>query len=392
VTQELQLKDLLSGIGVVIDEKINSTTSNDTISSAIEWIEKSWNLPFCRLEEYPTDTMWPQLLKGASFIILDWKLWDTTAGGSTMERQVIGQHKKFLEEAKKYFVPVVIFTNEDRADVIDKLLGIYRDGEENNFVFIKKKSDDLGEWNDLEEWMRKSASVYTLKSWEQSFSKAKCELFGSMYARSPDWPKVFWNGYKEDGVDPGSSLIDLLNQNLIGRMPSTEFKEEIFESESTTTGKEELKQLINEASLRSKDALVRNEIRCGDLFKLPKQKYLLNLRPDCDCIPRDGNQNIDDVELYCVEGEAITDSRVSKNFKHGQLIETISEGIVFSVDEGKSVRFDFKKLRIKKYGCLKDKRVGQLLHPYITRIQQRYALYLQRQGLPRIPSAAISSQ
>lgn len=30
-------------------------------------------------------------------------------------------------------------------------------------------------------------------------------------------------------------------------------------------------------------------------------------------------------------------------------------------------------------------RVGRLLPPFVTRVQQRYASYLQRPGMPRIP-------
>ena len=57
--------------------------------------------------------------------------------------------------------------------------------------------------------------------------------------------------------------------------------------------------------------------------------------------------------------------------------------------ERRSVQFDFRKFRVQKFSELKDQRIGRLLHPYLTRIQQRFGLYLQRQGLPRIPEAAI---
>ena len=58
--------------------------------------------------------------------------------------------------------------------------------------------------------------------------------------------------------------------------------------------------------------------------------------------------------------------------------------------EGKTVRFDFRKFQVKQFSDVKDQRIGRLLHPYLTRIQQRYALYLQRQGLPRIPEEAVA--
>jgi len=66
-----------------------------------------------------------------------------------------------------------------------------------------------------------------------------------------------------------------------------------------------------------------------------------------------------------------------------------NQSIVFNIIDGKTYNFKFKDLTINKWSAIKDKRVGRLLPPYITRIQQRYALYLQRQGLPRTPKQAI---
>lgn len=73
----------------------------------------------------------------------------------------------------------------------------------------------------------------------------------------------------------------------------------------------------------------------------------------------------------------------------GRFNERASESISFSLLAGKSIRFNFKDLEIIKFSEVKENRVGRLIHPYITRIQQRYSLYLQRQGLPRIPEEAV---
>lgn len=53
------------------------------------------------------------------------------------------------------------------------------------------------------------------------------------------------------------------------------------------------------------------------------------------------------------------------------------------------IEFERKEIWVETHAELKNKRPGRLLHPYLTRIQQRYALYLQRQGLPRIPDGAV---
>ena len=395
----MELKNLMSGIGVVIDDALNSTVTDentedddgDLISQIVERLDREWNLPLYTANAMPREETWPNLLQAASFILLDWKLWPS--GASQLERVGVTQNIRFLEQAKGYFVPVFIFTNENPVDVENELpQALYRtESPEKNFVFVHQKIDLLSEDSlDLgvvENWIRQNASVYTLKTWEQALHAAKRELFSSMYARSPDWPRVFWNAYEEDGVDPSWSVTHLINDSLRGRMRTNAFEGEILGNRDADVPREDILALIEETSFRRSETLPEDEIRCGDLFRQPRGKFLLNLRPDCDCVPRNGEAN--DVELYCVEGKRIGDAELHKKHQGGHFDERVWESVAFSIHERRSIRFDFRKLRIEKYAQLKEERIGRLLHPYLTRIQQRYALYLQRQGLPRIPREAI---
>ena len=391
----MDLKDMLSGIAVVIDDKIedDQDENEDLIFKIVEQLERKRKVPFCKVKEMPPEDTWPNLLQAASFILLDWKLWPTAA--SQLERAGIKKNIEFIEQAKDYFVPVLIFTNEDPEDIKSALPhDVYQEetaGE--SFVFIQRKGELLpdGELDlsGVEQWMKNNASVYALKTWERVFHDAKKELFSSMYAKSPDWPRVFWKAYRDDGVDPSSSLTHLINDNLRGRMRTDAFEAEILGTAPAEVPREDLQELIGEISFQS--AVAANEIRCGDLFKISEKKYWLNIRPDCDCVPR-GGQPIGRVELYCIEGELLSDEELNERYRGqlGQFEEQVGDSIAFSIHERKSLRFRFKKLRITRFAKIKDKRIGGLLHPHITRIQQRYALYLQRQGLPRIPEAAVS--
>ena len=392
----MELKNLMSGIAVVIDDALKDFNTDDDrkdenidlIVKIVERFEQEWELPFYRAKEMPPEGVWPNLLQAASFIMLDWRLWPSNA--SQLERVGVETNKRFLEQAKNYFVPVFIFTNENPEDVRNELdESIYQQGAP---VFIQPKDRLLSgnslEFGDIEQWVRQNASVYALKTWEQAFYAAKKELFSSMYTRSPDWPRVFWKAYIDDGVDPSSSLTHLINDSLRGRMRTSGFEKEILTAPDPEVPKEDLRALIGETSFRAQNQLPENEIRCGDLFQQPQNKFLLNLRPDCDCVPRDGEG--DEIELYCIEGIKMSDSELVKQFKNGHFNERVWQSIAFSILEGKSVQFDFRKLRVKKFSELKSQCIGRLLHPYLTRIQQRYALYLQRQGLPRIPDSAVN--
>ena len=396
----MDLRDLLSGIAVVIDDAFLNDLSDqqdgknetDAIFKIVKVIEQEWKLPFYRSSAIPPDQMWPNLLKAASFVLLDWKLWES--GSSQLAEAGIKKNIEFLEQAKNYLVPVFIFTNESPDDVEDNLPPSIYESEPGgrNFIFIRQKNDlmfgDSLDFEPIEEWIRNNASVYALKTWERALHCAKLDLFGSMYKRSPDWPRVFWKAYCVDGVDPSSSLTHLINDSLHGRMQANTFDDEILGADSSEISSEDLRALISETSFRNNESLPSEEIRCGDVFQSSERRFLLNLRPDCDCIPRSG-QKTDRVQLYCVEGEEMSDEDIDRRYNNGHFEERNYESVAFAACNGRSVMFTFKSLRLKRFGEIREKRIGRLLHPYLTRIQQRYALYLQRQGLPRVPEGAI---
>ena len=110
---------------------------------------------------------------------------------------------------------------------------------------------------------------------------------------------------------PSSSLTHLINDNLQRRMRTGGFEEEILAAPYAEVPRDDLLALIGETSFQS--TLPENEIRCGDLFQSSKRKFLLNLRPDCDCVPR-GGQIIDRVELYCIEGEEMSNEELGDQY------------------------------------------------------------------------------
>lgn len=390
----MDIKDLMSGIAVVIDDAIDdaygktgSADKNDKISELVKRIENEWKIPFYKTHEIPSDEMVNSLLRSASFILLDWKLWPS--GAKNLESNGIASNINFLKQAKDYFVPVFIFTNESKDDITDEISELYdKDNPERNFIFIKNKAElASGISKPIKDWLQGNASVYTLKTWEQTFYKAKRNLFSSMYDKSPDWPKVFWKAYEDDGVAPSSSMTRLINDSVLGRMETGLFEEEYLSSCVSNISSEEIKSIITEASFVQKENLSGNELRAGDLFKQSQGRYLLNIRPDCDCVPRSNDQ--EDIALYCIKGERIGPSEIKKLYDKGSFNERVSESIVFAGHDNKTIKFNFKELHLAKYSEIKDQHVGRLIHPHITRIQQRYSAYLQRQGLPRIPKEAI---
>jgi hypothetical protein len=97
--------------------------------------------------------------------------------------------------------------------------------------------------------------------------------------------------------------------------------------------------------------------------------------------------------FYLLNGAArsFADLILKYNAEYGLIPEQDNEAIIFPVHDGKAVCFKFRKLYTLKYKDIKVKRVGRLLPPFLTRLQQRYSAYLQRPGLSRLPSVAFPS-
>lgn len=398
----MDTKDLMSGIAVVIDDALdresislgNSAGGEDVIVRIVEWFEHQWELPFAKFTTLPNKAQWSNLLRAASFVLLDWQLWPV--GSEELRKSTIEDINRFLKAAKENLVPVFIFTNETFEEVTENLSAdVYEhSATRRNFVFVARKDalwfDDSVQVKILEDWIHGNASVYALRTWEQVLASAKSELFQAMGRMSVDWPRVFWSTYVTDGAEPSPSLTNLIGDSLRGRMRSDAFEEEHLGAPFEDVSDDEVRKLIAETSFRSNKFLPGDEIRCGDVFKGTQQKYWLNLRPDCDCIPR-GTETIEDVEIYCVQGKKAGERVLHNLFdrKTGNFNEPVYKSVAFAIADGNSLVFNFKKLRVMKFSDFKKKRIGRLLHPYLTRIQQQYALYIQRQALPRVPDSAV---
>jgi hypothetical protein len=116
--------------------------------------------------------------------------------------------------------------------------------------------------------------------------------------------------------------------------------------------------------------------------------YRINIRPDCDCIPRGGDK-LDRLDLYLLKGTEQSFADLEYDAAFGLIPEHDNEAIVFPVYGTKAISFKFRKLYWEKWRDIKAKRVGRLLPPFLTRLQQRYAAYMQRPGLSRLPTVAF---
>ena len=294
--------------------------------------------------------------------------------------------------------------------------------DSNNFIFVKKKDDLLSKndenkiFTEIGKWLNKTPSIYVLKEWEKALSKAKKELFWSFYDTNHYWPSVLQKTFKDDGSDVNYELGNFIFKNIMARTEPIRFDEAILKLEDDKIDTEDIRKILEAERFIRKNSLSPNIPVSGDLFELPdyeinknskkiKKRYYLNIRPDCDTIrdkdtKRGSIIKSDDAKfnpkLYCLECEFVKDKDLE--IKNGAITERVNNAYVPFVLDGKTLKVNFDRLRIFQWkeilldkddretdNLFRERRIGRILSPYITRVQQRYSYYLQRQGLPAIP-------
>jgi hypothetical protein len=397
--------DLFRGIAVLIDDQIDDPAAG--ITRIREQIEKAGChvVKFSKLPEEGSI----EHLREVSFFVLDWRLESVNdedgnplTGPAARAVQKLNDDNAiaFLKKLKDVCVaPVFVFTNEVVEHVEQK---IKRHpelswGDDPPMILVKSKDafKDEAVFDVLSDWMLKAPSVYVLKKWERAYTSAKNELFKDFYTKSVQWPLVLWKTYKSDNVSPSAELGALIARNLLSRMTPFDFDLAPFNDALEALDSTEhmnrnvvLKVLEGERFLPSV-RLHGNAVAPGDIFKRGDD-YYVNIRPDCDCIARDGVTE-DKVEMYLLKGSKVTSVKVLEKLdpKYGTLKERDTECIIFAMLNGTTVCFQFAELLITEAGPWIVDRKGRLLPPYLTRLQQRYAAYLQRPGLSKIPKAAL---
>lgn len=415
---------MIPGIGVVIDDHVFETgPGTDLISKLLVQLE-DLHIPHVKYDELPAPSAW-QHFSNVSFILLDWELWrkpdaddlgSGITGGDALAQIGIENNINFLKGLREYcFIPVFIFSNEAPETIRNHLqnhdLICEKDGSEadNSFILIRKKADLVSKSGSdgepiplcdaINAWCKRTPSIYALTEWKRNLLAAQNQLFWDFYDKDPNWPSLFWAAYTADNDSPKHGLSDILVRNLTARLTPLELCPEALPSGlSKEYDKSSLRNVI-ELSICVPDIdgrLPANKFGCGDVFRGKegnKTVYYLNIRSDCDCISRSDDPT--DVMLYFLRGTKCSDRKLLCSDvyteKYG-FVRNMHHAYVFPVDDGKLIDFRFNDLMQITVAELLEKdfkRFGRLLPPHITDIRQRYAQWLQREGFPKIPHAAI---
>lgn len=379
---------LFSGIGVVIDEAIHDDNQTPNgIQKIVQSIE-SKHIPLLQFEDLPDDEVISKLYS-ISFLILDWNL----SGVQPIPKATIDDNIVFLKKLKEIcFIPLFIFSDED-PHTIEVTLSENGITAENSPIFIKKKDElDTVEklFGEIESWLKTTPSIYVLKEWEKATVEAKTKMLWALSATHPAWPKILMTSIKKDGGNQEMELIDMLQSNLKYRLSYPSLDINLIKQQKTDgITRKELRQIL-ECERFIPSSSLPNHPFAGDVFIIG-DVYYVNIRPDCDII-RDAEK--DNKNMYLLSCKIVDETKINADvedrivFDSGEFIEKNNCCFIAFV-KGNILQLSLKELTTLPWNDIKDKRIGRILPPYITKIQQKYSAYIQRQGLPRIPKEAI---
>ena len=397
-----------TGVAVVIDDEV--THEDKAIRKIIDAIKGSGG-HVVEMENLPDPNANYRNFSGASFFILDWNLKGAElavegGGGESiplpegLAEQMLIEKVDFLTRLRDTrLAPVFIFTAEPIPNVkraLRKHKGLYQD-EERSHIFIMSKEEVIkkGVFAVLNDWIQKHPAALALKLWEEQYEIAKNAMFVDFHTRDPMWPAFLWRTFEEDGVPASDELGQVVSRNIASRMLPIKIDMQAFDKELEADYKEN-PEAYRETLLNvlSGERFVKNvnpgSIAPGDVFKM-EGSFWINIRPDCDCIEREGQPPL---TLYLLKGKRLSASGMASviDAEKVRFKERDDQELVFSMYEGETMCFDFKTLYPKPWSEIAGNRVGRLLPPYSTRLQQRYASYLQRPGLAKMPLEAMPAR
>lgn len=390
-----------NGTALIIDDQVHK--KNTKIFKLKNELEEK-GICFVCFDEIPSRKLWNSFAN-LSFLIIDWNLHPQTDGGivhgATLLREEQEEVIEFIAYAlEHYLLPIFLFTQEHIRPVLARL-----SQHESIHEFIKKKQLIVKPKNTLSErvledyigqWCMRNPAAYTLKTLDFAFQQARKDLLCSLNSYDSEWPIVVYQTLLTDnsaGID--DEFGDFLIDSLVGRLPSVCLDSTILTQSYKRKNRKQLINLYSSAKICAFSEMQPQGPHTGDIYRNKregtsgKDEYLINITASCDL-----RKN----KMIMLKGIPVKTDKVNYDTKYG-LVDKHVSATVPSFDNHECVEFKFSDFYViqitdQKYdevvvqnGSKNKKyiRIGKLIHPYITVIQERYSHYICRHGMIRHP-------
>ena len=409
--------ELFIGPAVVVDDEVDRA---DTAAHAIvEQLDEA-HFPVIRRSVIPPDeeiVHWQAM----SLIVLDWDLLGTISIvsdgndsdeddgsallGVALPDSVRGDPStdslRFVRKLMKdLYCPVFIVSNLDVEAIWERLQeGLDEDETQQLKARVLVRSKTQGEGSLLEEldqWIAQHPAIYALKTWERGYEHAKAALFDDFQRSAVEWPGILWRTSDEDGVNPNHDLTETISRNLLHRMDPHLFSPDLITSAATAESFDSVRNVLHQQAVLPAARLHADVIMPGDFFFEEDEQQEapggidICLTPACDLIAR-GEMQAENIRMFMVRASRVKDSDLSSKTAIRKTIrksrDLVTEVLLHHlVPEDAMYVVRFKDWSVTTWGAVRNQRRGRLLDPYITLLQQRNALFAQRQGLPNLPT------
>ena len=344
-----------------------------------------------------------------SFIIIDWKLYSASSidmelsiGAGEFIKEEEGKVLNLLEVLLDlYFVPIFIFTKEDTNYIVNQIEGRDRLSkclESNQLIVENKASLDISKIEELfETWCSNNPAAYALKQLDKSLLKAKSKLLNVLSTYDNQWPLTVYNTLKADAaVDADREFNDFLSDLLIGYLEPITLDDVIMSKEISCLDRDNLISLYDKAKfIPYTDKVTSTVSYTGDVYVLDGNDsksddvFLINITATCDLRKH---------KMIFLVGTPI---KIESNLfsKKTGIIEKKTHALVSAFCNYECVEFKFESFFVMsiydsgdsiEYAGERYRRIGRLLYPYVSNIQERFSHYICRKGTIRHPDSLYS--
>lgn len=408
---------VVRGAAVVIDDRINE--SEDAIQLIIDQLTSA-EVPTIRLSELPSvDSLvhWKQF----GLIVLDWELSYSNADEDTevpvgvavpseLASETREQNFKFIRSLlDETALPIFVASNADIDGIRSELADAFSDhgsGLAERVKVFSKSELEVSLFDAIGAWIESRPALKALRAWKRAYVEAEIQTFHQFSRAEEDWVVSVQRAAIADGASFEATLRDLLASNIINRIGplAIEMPEPPTEFLSDATA---LRRVLHLSAVIPGDALVANEPSTGDLFVLdsaeePYEEIRILLTPECDLTARDPKWRF--TYLPAVRavptGTKTSAQRVKSVSSPSKQLHLKSNLLTPGGDEYEIALQGWESIWVERgsSGGVEHeealdpgeiwpgyRRIGRLLDPYVTHIQQNFSMVTIRKGLPNLP-------
>lgn len=406
-------QEVVRGAAMVIDDRIEQ--SEDAIQLILDQLEAA-EVPTVRLKALPS----PESLihwKQFGLIVMDWDLSYGTADDETpvpagvvvpteLASDMVENNIEFVRSLiRETALPIFVATNSDvdsiRSDLNSAFSGDCSVLEERVNVFSKGELE-FELFEKIGKWIAARPALKALNAWKRAYVEAEIAVFHQFSEAEEDWIGSIQRAALADGASFPATLRDLLARNILNRIGPLEI-EMSGPAEGLLTDAGALRRVLHMSAVIPETALASYEPCTGDLFVAdnaaePFNEILILLTPECDLTAREPKWRFTYLPATRSVSSKPSKKRVDlvANPQRGQLATNL---LTPSGDEYLISLRQWESIWVPAASQALDsgmpgsspplwnghRRIGRLIDPYVTHLQQNFALATIRKGLPRLP-------